>query len=96
MSDKEQLVPVSTRQREKEMHVKLLECILFIRKDELAMVVELIEMLLAGGRTLALRTFLAILTCVTLEITTDPFTLSSVEYSEYSEVTTELMRLWGE
>lgn len=90
MSDKEQLVPVSTRQREKEMHVKLLECILFIRKDELAMDVELIEMLLA------LRTFLAILTCVTLKITTDPFTLSSVEYSEYSEVTTELMKLWGE
>lgn len=56
------------------MHVKLLECILFIRKDELAMVVKLIEMLLAEGRTLASRTFLAIPTYVTWEITTDPFT----------------------
>lgn len=60
------------------------------------MVVKLIEMLLAEGKTLALRTFLAILTCVTLAMTTDPLSLSSVEYSEYSEVTTELLRLWGE
>ena len=56
-------------------------------------VLKLTEMLLAEGRTLDLRTSWLLTTHVTLEITTDHFTLSS---RESSEVTTELMKLLGE